>query len=524
MPEIYSNAESAIVWLGTAVEDSDAAMDALDSVGKWASEAGILDLRMADYISWPYPDPQGRRSAKQKHIDDLTEQDSTEYPYRAFKLLSERSYWTRVWIVQEVSVSREVTFICGSRRLSFRHLSAAYLYISHKMLRVMMNITHTDLLDLVQGPKLRNMMENTMSPVLSVLSGFRRKYQKEIGSPEPLIELLHRGCVVTSSAESNRQSTNPRDRIYGLLGLASDCQVLNIIPDYSITVEECYKNVARVLLQHGHTDILSWCQHSKRLRDLPSWVPDFSTRIRDPCGDPKKFGLFSASGQHTVCCPTEPTHSLDVLPMTGTFVDTIMRTGRVWTPGLDCDFNYDNASAFFDDIEEFCKESQGSSSECSKDTERWAEAVWRIPCADLMWTTTQRHRATNDAAEGYKELKQRIANPELRLGLYSRTSLAYYVAMSCLHNRRPFLSTSGYVGLLPVHSKPGDLICIIFGAIVPFVLRKLDNGQYELIGEAYVHGIMDGEYLEKDPKPAVFDLGGDSTSLMDQSIITHHLQ
>ena len=96
--------------------------------------------------------------------------------------------------------------------------------------------------------------------------------------------------------------------------------------------------------------------------------------------------------------------------------------------------------------------------------------------------------------------------------------------MSYLHNRRPFLSTSGYVGLLPVHSKPGDLICIIFGAIVPFVLRKLDNGQYELIGEAYVHGIMDGEYLEKDPKPAVFDLGGDSTSLMDQSVIPYHLQ
>lgn len=57
MQEIYSKAESAIVWLGTAVEDSDAAMDALDSVGKRASEAGILDLRIADYISWPYPDP-----------------------------------------------------------------------------------------------------------------------------------------------------------------------------------------------------------------------------------------------------------------------------------------------------------------------------------------------------------------------------------------------------------------------------------------------------------------------------------
>lgn len=524
MQDIYDKAKSAIVWLGPAAEDSDAAMDALNSAGKMASEAGILDLRTADYISWPYPDPHGRRSAKQKLIDDLVVQDSTEYPHRAFKLLSERSYWTRVWIVQEVSVSREITFICGLRQLSFRHLTAAFVYMCHKRSRDLMNIAHTDLLDPVRGPKLKTMTENTMSPALSVLIGWRRKYQKETGSPESLVELLHRGCVVASSTESNRQSTNPRDRIYGLLGLASDRHVLNIVPDYSITVEECYKNVARVLLQHGHTDILSWCQHPKKLKGLPSWVPDFSTRIRDPCGDHKRFGLFSASGQYTVCCPTEPTHSLDVLPMTGTIVDTIMITGRLWTPGLDCVFNYDNASAMFEDIEKFCEQSQGSSSECSQNTERWAEAVWRVPCADQMWVTNGRCRAPNDAAEGYKELKQHIANPDSVSGCNSHTCQGYVIAMEYLHNRRPFLSTNGYVGLLPAHSKRGDLICIIFGAIVPFVLRKLDNGQYELIGEAYVYGIMDGEYLKTDPAREVFDLGGDSTSFMDPSTIPFHSQ
>lgn len=181
-------------------------MDALDGTGERASEVGILDLRKADYISWPYPDPHGGRSAKQKIIDDLTEQDSTEHPYRAFKILSERSYWTCVWNVQGVSVSREVTFVCGSRRLSFRHLTVAFLYISHKTSRVMMNIAYTNWLDLVRGPKLRKMAENKMSPVLSVLSGLRRKYQKEIGSLECLIELLRRECVVASSAESSRQS------------------------------------------------------------------------------------------------------------------------------------------------------------------------------------------------------------------------------------------------------------------------------------------------------------------------------
>ena len=34
---------------------------------------------------------------------------------------------------------------------------------------------------------------------------------------------------------------------------------------------------------------------------------------------------------------------------------------------------------------------------------------------------------------------------------------------------------------------------------MPFVLRRRDHGYYELVGEAYVFGIMDGEFLENDP-------------------------
>jgi hypothetical protein len=30
---------------------------------------------------------------------------------------------------------------------------------------------------------------------------------------------------------------------------------------------------------------------------------------------------------------------------------------------------------------------------------------------------------------------------------------------------------------------------------MPFILRPMDNGNYELVGEAYIHGIMYGEAL-----------------------------
>lgn len=62
-----------------------------------------------------------------------------------------------------------------------------------------------------------------------------------------------------------------------------------------------------------------------------------------------------------------------------------------------------------------------------------------------------------------------------------------------------FLTTTGFIGLAPHGTRAGDLIHIILGASVPFALRpRPDNVGFELIGEAYVQGIMQGEALAMD--------------------------
>ncbi|KAK1759672.1 heterokaryon incompatibility [Echria macrotheca] len=64
-----------------------------------------------------------------------------------------------------------------------------------------------------------------------------------------------------------------------------------------------------------------------------------------------------------------------------------------------------------------------------------------------------------------------------------------------------------YIAMVPNVSRPGDTICLLYGVSVPCVLRefdeegkkdgKLDGGRnkYQLVGDAYVHGVMDGEAL-----------------------------
>jgi hypothetical protein len=74
--------------------------------------------------------------------------------------------------------------------------------------------------------------------------------------------------------------------------------------------------------------------------------------------------------------------------------------------------------------------------------------------------------------------------------------MRYYFAMEPLHNFRPFISKKGYIGMAPEFANPGDAICIIFGAIAPYILRRHPDKRYELMGETYVHGIMDGEAMQ----------------------------
>jgi hypothetical protein len=45
--------------------------------------------------------------------------------------------------------------------------------------------------------------------------------------------------------------------------------------------------------------------------------------------------------------------------------------------------------------------------------------------------------------------------------------------------------------------QPEDIVVVLRGGLSPFILRKKVDG-YQLIGQAYVHGIMYGEAVELD--------------------------
>ncbi|KAK8006047.1 heterokaryon incompatibility protein-domain-containing protein [Apiospora marii] len=66
-------------------------------------------------------------------------------------------------------------------------------------------------------------------------------------------------------------------------------------------------------------------------------------------------------------------------------------------------------------------------------------------------------------------------------------------------NRCLYRTRRGYLGTGPHRVQRGDVVCVFMGAAVPFILRpRGDDGEegYTLVGDAYVHGIMDGELVK----------------------------
>ena len=62
--------------------------------------------------------------------------------------------------------------------------------------------------------------------------------------------------------------------------------------------------------------------------------------------------------------------------------------------------------------------------------------------------------------------------------------------------RKVFLTSEGLLGLCPKGAEKGDHVCILPGADVPMILRP-EGENFRLVGESYVHGMIDGEALHK---------------------------
>jgi hypothetical protein len=63
--------------------------------------------------------------------------------------------------------------------------------------------------------------------------------------------------------------------------------------------------------------------------------------------------------------------------------------------------------------------------------------------------------------------------------------------------RRLAVTNGGLVGASPCRTRAGDALVVLFGCSIPLVLRRIGEREaWQVIGEAYVHGFMNGEVAD----------------------------
>ncbi|KAF2441203.1 HET-domain-containing protein [Karstenula rhodostoma CBS 690.94] len=72
----------------------------------------------------------------------------------------------------------------------------------------------------------------------------------------------------------------------------------------------------------------------------------------------------------------------------------------------------------------------------------------------------------------------------------------YTSALAPMLHRRLFVTSTGHLGLGPAGMMSGDVVVVLFGGRVLYVLRRVDDVCWRFLGECYVDGFMYGEAMQ----------------------------
>ena len=322
MADVFKAAEGVTVWLGEEDEFTNDACTVIERISsipreKWGSipYTGFFDARGSCY--------------RDVGVEPLTYQH-----WLGFMAFMNRPWWTRSWVVQELALARKVNVVCGSRLLPWEQMARTIEYLRavkwyHHLSTEKMR--HLRELSRRPGPYKKFLASNAkfgLEPVyLNSTRNTLQAYSRS-GNGAPTLRLL-----VDTHRYTN--ATDPRDKVYAFLSLAnrSSSESEAIKPNYQTPVRQVYTEAACSLLRtYRNLFLLSHVQDraSTRIKDLPSWVPDYSVPLSPYPLDFRGKCNWSACGSLKWNPPEDET-MLDggLLPVQGFHIDTVAETATM---------------------------------------------------------------------------------------------------------------------------------------------------------------------------------------------------
>lgn len=485
MGEVYSLATDVLVWLGDCTRKNE------ETVQNWMSEKYVQP-----------PDRYGALLSEQLECyrDPRNQFRDRTADEEAVHILLNVPWFTRTWVVQEACLARSLRFRYG--RLVF---SWSFLY------GILYSIMTNPSMHPMRASRVRG-SDRECAAVNFGIAIETLRTRLAHGEPIDLVWLV--------KSHQTFEATNPRDKIYGSLGLERGPGKTAIVPNYRASVSTVFQEATEAMMEQMLFILqnagLCYQEAAKNVPScpplLPSWVPDYSNSDSImPCiglwwklPNLTHFGPEEVFWQrlprpYEIALPDRTSPAPDVwldkvLSFHGWHVQTITKLGPACFEFTQHDRL--KVAAFIDDglqlIQEHCRRFSRT------------EDPQKI-CTDIIYTNMP---CREDVSTGFFTLHFLSRLPQHTLPEHVLLPLWHGFReffQQCVVRKIPSKRTfccldDGHLGLCPYNAEVGDLVVVLGRMEYPVLLRrspevihtrdKTTKNLYRLVGDIYVEGFL----------------------------------
>ncbi|KAF8848092.1 hypothetical protein BDZ45DRAFT_709407 [Acephala macrosclerotiorum] len=400
-----------------------------------------------------------------------------EKDFAAILGLFRREYFWRIWVVQEITCAKKAEVHCGSKSIPWLD----FLEIGNIIEKVKKAFQETT-------------YHNRPAAKFSLMTGGPRNlivHQMEGTSFQapPLLGMLR--------SHAGKHSTNPHDKVYGVLGLTADRDTFGNI-DYKRSPRATYVYTSCYLINKiRKLNVICVKQNDDNRYNLPSWVADWERRNLHPSH--RVMGLqireppFTASGNEYT--DAKFAEDGEILLASGFVIDTVTVVAQsLYVDGPESEVSQ-TLKVFHNWWVVFTNNISHNKEQIDIFQRTFCGGEWAP-----RYSGFEEHRVSLFFSLTKKLLPGLLKGSPVptferheSITAQDEHALVSSAALR-MHAKRFIVSATKLIGLAPQDTEKGDKVVVLLGCDFPVVMRKMGD-YWILIGEIYVDGIMYGEAM-----------------------------
>ncbi|KAL8871036.1 MAG: hypothetical protein Q9174_003057, partial [Haloplaca sp. 1 TL-2023] len=238
MGEIYRTAQGVIIWINRPGIRSGRRQ--VDRDTQTALKGFAQGYRNGCYAK-----------VLKEYLENPRQQEYAKSYWPALVRFFDQDWWRRVWVRQELAMSKQATVFCSEHSVDWDDVAAMAHWVS------------LFVQDLDEKTKSLGAKHRSGAYSGEDLEDFRQTLRGG-GQLDLQSMLIHaRDC----------ETTDPRDRVFAVLGMVAGCQPIRI--DYDLSPAEVAQSAFKALVNANHgLEALIFSQNPDRMKGIPSWAPD----------------------------------------------------------------------------------------------------------------------------------------------------------------------------------------------------------------------------------------------------------